>query len=188
MRIYRFIGATALVLGTCLGMSAATLTECPAATIAGSVYAGCNFAISANSDGSFSTAVDTTQPFFGGEDNYAGFTNKTSHAISSLTIDGQGVAIFGFDGDGPGLFPGPTGYEGPNNTFSNISSDATMGTVNFTKPIAAGASTYFFLEETINFNKPPTGGGGATPEPATLGLMGASFLGLGCYMARRRRA
>ncbi|MDQ2710814.1 MAG: PEP-CTERM sorting domain-containing protein [Acidobacteriota bacterium] len=184
MRIHSFIGATAIVLGTCFGMSAATLTECPAATIAGSVYTGCNFAISANSDGSYSTGVDMTQPFFGGEDNYAGFINNTSHAISSLTINGQGVAIFEFDGDGPGLFKGATGYEGPDNTFSNISADTTTGTVNFTTPIAAGASTYFFLEETINFNKPPVGG---TPEPATLGLMGASLFGLGCYMARRSK-
>jgi hypothetical protein len=186
MRLLTIFRTGILVTGCCLGLSAATtLTECPANTVAGSAYTGCNFAIIANSNGTFTTLVDTTQPFFGGEDNYAGFLNNTSHTISSVNINGQGTAIFGFDGDGPALFPGTTGYEGPDNTFGNISTDLTIGTVFFTTPIAPGASTYFFLEEAINPTTPPIAG---SPEPASVALLGSGILGIGLAAIRRRRA
>ncbi len=186
MKFTQLLQVAALsTIGGCFSLSAAPLTACPAGNIGGSNYTGCNFLITQNSDGTYTTTVDTSQPFFGGEDNYAGFQNNTSSPVSSLTINGQGTLIFGFDGDGPTLFPGTTGYEGPNNTFSNISSDLTIGTVNFITPIAPGGSTYFFLEEAINPSTPPVGG---APEPASLSLMGSGFLGLGYYLLRRKRA
>ncbi len=187
MKICRPIQIAAFLIVSSYAVSAVTLTQCPPATITGSTYTGCNFLITQNADNSFTTAVDTTQPFFGGEDNYGGFQNNTSHSVSSLVINGQGTTLFAFDGDGPTAITAatPTGYEGPNNTFGSISSDYTTGTVLFTTPIAPGASEYFYLEEAVNPSKPPVGGN--TPEPATLGLMGTSLLGFGCYALRRKR-
>jgi len=47
--------------------------------------------------------------------------------------------------------PDPNGsdYQGPNNTFSNISADTTSGDVNFDSPIVPGGSSYFSLEESL---------------------------------------
>jgi hypothetical protein len=47
--------------------------------------------------------------------------------------------------------PDPNGsdYEGPDNTYSNISADTTSGDVNFTRPLNPGQSTYFSLEEDL---------------------------------------
>jgi hypothetical protein len=61
--------------------------------------------------------------------------------------------LFAFDGDGACNFfklggCGPTGYEGPNNTFTGISPDFTTGTVHFTNPIRPGGSTWFAMEGT----------------------------------------
>jgi hypothetical protein len=91
-------------------------------------------------------------------------------------FDGDGICTFatggfsatngttgtGYAGDGycnssqlQGLDPGnsadPLGsdYQGPDNTFSNISDDLTSGQVNFDAPLAPGASTYFSLEEAL---------------------------------------
>ena len=186
MKFFKLLPATLVLIGAGLSASAATLTQCPASNVAGSAYTGCNFLITENANGSYTTTVDATQPFFGGEDNYAGFQNNTNHTVSSLVINGNGTDIFGFDGDGPTPITAttPTGYEGPNNTFSNYSS-GTIGTVNFTVPIAPGGSTYFYMEDAINPSMPPIGG---TPEPATLYLLGMSFVGLGGYALQRKRA
>jgi hypothetical protein len=54
---------------------------------------------------------------------------------------------------------GPTTYEGPNTSFSNISPDTTTGTVNFTGGLAAGATAYFSLEDKL------TGASFTTPTP-----------------------
>ncbi len=186
MNLTKLIPAALVFIGGSLAASAATLTQCPAGNIAGSDYTGCNFLITQNSNGSYTTTVDATQPFFGGEDNYAGFQNNTNHSVSSLVINGNGTTLFAFDGDGPSAISAtkPTGYEGPNNTFSNYA-NGIVGTVNFTTPIAPGGSAYFFLEESFPASNPPVGG---TPEPATLYLLGGSFLGLGGYALQRKRA
>lgn len=189
MKLLKSLQVAAIFITGAYAASAATLTQCPAGSIAGSAYTGCNFLITQNANNTYTTTVDTTQPFFGGEDNYGGFQNNTTHTVSSLVINGNGTALFGFDGDGPTAITTttPTGYEGPNNTFGNISPDQTTGTVLFTTPIAPGGSAYFFLEESISASSPPTGGGG-TPEPATLGLMGMTALGAGVYALRRKRS
>jgi hypothetical protein len=53
-------------------------------------------------------------------------------------------------GAGPtGADPNGSDYEGPDNTFSNISADTASGDVNFTSPINPGGSSYFSLEESL---------------------------------------
>ncbi len=51
--------------------------------------------------------------------------------------------------------PDPNGsdYEGPNNTFSNISTDTESGNVDFTNGVAPGQSTYFSLEDSLAPNQ-----------------------------------
>jgi hypothetical protein len=57
-------------------------------------------------------------------------------------------------GAGPtGADPNGSDYEGPNNTFSNISADTDSGDVNFTNGVNPGQSTYFSLEESLAPNQ-----------------------------------
>ena len=76
-------------------------------------------------------------------------------------VGGAGEPPAGYTGDQyctpaqllgvPGLGgPEPLGpdYEGPDNTFSNISADMDSGDVNFTNGLTTGQSTYFSLEDT----------------------------------------
>jgi hypothetical protein len=124
----------------------------------------------------------------GSDDQLVGFTNNTSGSISSITLNGNGQDIFGFDGDGIDAYGAPgntmdnTGYGGPNAYFTNYLADDTMGTVNFVSPIAPGGFAYFSLEEPFSASTPITGtpGGptGVTPEPGTLMLFGTGALGL----------
>ncbi len=103
-----------------------------------------------------------------GEDTLIGIQNNSSGTLTSITLS-SAVTAFGFDGDGPcdfgkanyggstqDCFGGQFGYEGPNNTFSNISNNKMSGTVNFFTPcdgecdptpgIGSGVSTWFALE------------------------------------------
>ena len=137
-------------------------TQCP------DVYldTGCQYLIDVttgtNAGQQATVYVDSNQPLIdGSEDTLVGVQNDSSAAVSTLYIgvDGSGDNDFGFDGDGlcnasPPVpagcpFPGPagytpTGYEGPNNTFTATSSDS--GTVSFTTPIPKGGNAYFSLE------------------------------------------
>ena len=51
--------------------------------------------------------------------------------------------------------PDPNGsdYQGPDNTYSNISTDTDSGDVNFTNGVAPGQSTYFSLEDSLTPNE-----------------------------------
>ena len=124
------------------------------------------------------TAYDTN---IGAEDSLIGVVNDSSHPVPSIQLSSSDQPIFGFDGDGictftvggtnagqPGGFPAgaycsqsqlggtdPQDYQGPNNTFSNISSDGMSGNVNFNTPLQPQDETYFSLEEPLsscNFN------------------------------------
>ena len=106
-------------------------------------------------------------PYDGIDDTLVGIVNSSKIPIASvvLTSGVGGSDIFGFDGDGIcGISPntglpyvpappacpyGPTGYEGPGVSFSNISADQTTGTVTFTPPIAPGGTAYFSLENSL---------------------------------------
>jgi len=139
------------------------------------------------SQGCASVSFTGQGPYDSIEDTLVGFVNNGNLPISSLVLKSSTTA-FGFDGDGIcGLDPntnqpfnpappacsfGPTGYEGPGVSFSNISPDATTGTVNFSPPIPPGGTAYFSLEESltqatacssvINGSVPKPAGGGTT--------------------------
>ncbi len=57
-------------------------------------------------------------------------------------------------GQPQGIDPNGSDYQGPDNTFSLISSNQQTGSVNFNTPLAPnGGSTYFSLEETLTSNQ-----------------------------------
>lgn len=125
---------------------------------------GCAVLITVNPNGTVSVAVDPNPPndgpYDGADDTLVGIQNNAPFSVAAINLSSATKAIFGFEGDGictvtpaaPGCSPaafGPTGYEGPNNTFSNISADQKSGTVNFTTPLPPGGSAYFALEDTL---------------------------------------
>ncbi|MHB8511957.1 MAG: choice-of-anchor P family protein [Actinomycetota bacterium] len=118
----------------------------------------CELLIVFNADGSVGTYDNPALgPYDGIEDTLIGVENDTSAPISSVNLTSTTDA-FGFDGDGlcsyavPGCPFGTTGYEGPGTSFTNISSNATSGTLNFTGGLAAGSHTYFSLEEHVGLS------------------------------------
>jgi hypothetical protein len=98
--------------------------------------------------------------------------NLSSHPLSSLNLSSD-TNLFGFDSDGlctvspsPASCPfGPTGYEGPDTSFSNINVSGSGGTVNFTGSLSPGATTCFSLEEALTAGQVFSGG----PTPAEQG-------------------
>jgi hypothetical protein len=177
--------AAMLVLG--VFSTAVAVAQCPAFGVA----TDCTTLITVGSGGSLTAVAGPGGlTYDGSDDQLVGFTNNSSSSISSIFLNGNGNPIFGFDGDGIDTFgaPGsdPTGYGGPDSTFSSISLDATMGVVNFTTPIAPGGFTYFSLEEPFTEGS-ITGnpGGAATPEPSTLLLFGTGVLGLAARFRSR---
>lgn len=102
------------------------------------------------------------------EDTLVGVQNNSGASLNSMILTSPDTVfggLFGFDFDGPcvfnandcfGLAATRTGYEGPVNTFSNISADRTSGMINFTAPIPNGGSTWMALEGTPASLTPPT--------------------------------
>jgi len=144
--------------------AAPLFTQCPPT----GADTGCAILIVFNADGSTSVKTDPSQPpYDNSEDTLIGVQNNSTSPRASVDLTGT-AAPFGFDGDGicAGLTPptpagcpfGPTGYEGPNTSFSNISADFNSGRVNFTGGLKGGASTYFSLEGVVTAgNIHPTG-------------------------------
>jgi len=168
-----------------------------------------------NANGSFTTApLSGEGPYDASEDTLYGIVNNGPDPLFSINLTGV-VGLFGFDGDGvcsgagfsaphPACSGGdPTGYGGfvsstqspvlsgaaNNVTFSNISVNASTGTVNFTGGIPVGGSAWFSLEETVGAAGPPViGGPTAVPEPATFGLLGLGLVGLRKLRRRESRS
>ena len=101
--------------------------------------------------GSLRFLTDPTQgPYDGSEDTLVAVQNNSTKSVTAIPLHGF-QAILGFDGDGlaganphpPGAPFGPTGYEGPGTSFSNISPDSRSGIVHFNPPIPPGGSAYF---------------------------------------------
>src|SRR6266481_216071 len=116
---------------------------------------GCSVLITFQKDGKPRVDTDPSQgPFDGIEDTSVGIQNNSNRPIFSISLKGSTI-IFGFDGDGlcganprPGGCPfGPTGYEGPGVSFTNISSNRASGTASFAGGIKKGGSAFFSLEE-----------------------------------------
>jgi hypothetical protein len=165
---------------------------------------GCSQLVVAQPNGSFVVQADPNAPasgYDGSEDTLIGFLNKSGHAVSSVSLDSPSNTIFGFDSDGicdPSSWPsaptiapsncpstqgfGPTGYEGPGNHFSNISSNLLTGQLVFATPVRSGGSAYFALEEALQAGQLLSGQGGhpVVSKPVVLGKI-AGF-NLGCTL------
>ncbi len=128
-------------------------TQCPAV----GQDTSCAILLVIDADGSLRVRTDSSQgPFDGIEDTLIGVQNNSNTTVFSIPLSST-IDLFGFDGDGlcsasphPSGCPfGPTGYEGPGVSFTNISADRTSGVVNFAGGIPPGGSAYFSLEERI---------------------------------------
>ena len=165
------------------------LAQCPAV----GADAGCGLVINIGSGGTL-TITATGQPPFDSftDDTLIGVTNNSGLLVTSINLSGGLIPIFAFDGDGLCTFGvsgcpfGSTGYEGPMTSFSNINGSQTAGTVNFTGGgLANNTSTYFSLEG--NLKSSDITGFNPVPEPASLILLGSSFIIAGGFLRRRRR-
>ncbi|HEV3199692.1 MAG TPA: BACON domain-containing carbohydrate-binding protein, partial [Bryobacteraceae bacterium] len=144
-----------LALAACVPSHAQSplFTQCPHIGLS----TGCAYLVVVM-DGATNVLADPSQiPFDAGDDTLVGVQNSSSTPIASLPLNGGGMAIFAFNMDGicsggivpppPGTCPfGPTGYEGPGTSFTNISADQTTGTVVFSPPIPPGGHAYFSLD------------------------------------------
>jgi hypothetical protein len=146
-----------VLIGGASSASAALFPQCPPIGLDD----GCGVLITVNPDGTGSVTSDPAQPpYEGSEDALVGLQNNSSGTVSSVDLSAT-TDIFGFDGDGlcapnapnpsPSACPfGPTGYEGPGTSFSNINTtDFTSGTVNFSPVVGPNGSAYWSLEEAI---------------------------------------
>jgi PEP-CTERM motif len=174
---------------------------CPAIGYA----SGCNIIITFGAGGSISTVLGDPNAYDGLEDQLVGVVNNSGSTLSSISLTGSD--IFGFDGDGagePGVFCtvdltggthgclaggtfGPSGYEGPNTSFTVT--DFDNGKVNFTGGLASGSTAWFSLEEPASLQGLVVGGGGGggtgVPEPSSILLLGSGLVSL-FGLARRR--
>ena len=144
-----------LALAACIPASAQAppFNQCPHVGLS----TGCAYLVVVM-DGASNVLSDASQPPYDGvDDTLVGVQNSSSNSIASLPLNGSGMAILAFNGSGicaagivpapPGACPfGPTGYEGPGTSFTNVSADQTSGTVTFSPPIPPGGHAYFSLE------------------------------------------
>ena len=170
-------------------------TQCPPTGL----NTGCEFLVSLNPNNTISIAMDpnipNNGPYGGSDDTLVGVQNNSALTLKSLLVSSS-LAIFAFDGDGPCTqTPGPTncssdpsGYAGPNISFSNINAAKTAGTVNFNPGLAPGASGYFALEEALQTAQlSVTVGSTVVPEPASIALLSPGLLFLAGLAFRRGR-
>jgi hypothetical protein len=123
------------------------------------------FIITFGPNGAITTTKTGQGPFDGSEDTYVGVRNLANSGITVTQIHvTSSLDIFSFDDDGvgsqdnspaiPGGPFGPTTYEGPGTSFSNINNAETAGNVNFKDTNGAGLQpgfqAFFSLEEAPN--------------------------------------
>jgi hypothetical protein len=158
--------------------------ECPSLGLS----PDCSVVITINADGSNTITLTGIGPYDGAEDSLVGVVNNGLTPLMSLFLSGND--IFGFDGDGAGLLAaggpfGPTGYEGPNTSFSVVNNDS--GTVFFTGGLPSGGIAWFSLEEDLSAAGVPITIG-AVPEPTTWMTMLLGFGAIGGAVRFRRRS
>jgi len=157
------VGIAAILTASTAGAAPTPFSQCPAI----GADTKCGTLITINPDGSATVTTSGQPPYDLSEDTLIGVQNNSSRTLANLPLKGT-TAPFGFDGDGlctasgaPAGCPfGPTGYEGPHTSFSNISTDLNSGTVNFTGGLAPTKSAYFSLEGDVGANLhvgPPPG-------------------------------
>jgi Domain of unknown function (DUF6531) len=154
-------------------MPTAPFTECPAV----GVDTSCGLLIEVTSSGTTIYGDPTQGPYDGADDTLIGVLNSSGSAVGQLTLSSN-TPSFGFDGDGicSGFYTlsscpfGPTGYEGPGTSFSNISAGGTGGVVTFSGGIAPGGTAYFSLEEPLNASSVVTGGPSTAEQGGAPGL------------------
>lgn len=207
-----FLGIICLAFGVAsvFATPAPPFTECPAV----GQDTSCGLLIIFNAGGSASIFADSSQGAFNpnGDDTLIGALNSSGSTVASTTITGTDVVdnlpAFLFDGGGLcgfGISPqpcspanpfDPTGYGGPGISFTNMSSDLTMGTVVFGNGLANGQSAYFSLEGILTASNvsatwaAASSGAQPTPEPASLLLFGTGLAVLGlagmrCWRSRK---
>ena len=178
---------------------------------------GCNTLVTVASNGSMSVSVVNTNPYDGSDDNLVGVVNNGTTPLTQLTLSGSGIS--GWEGDGICAFAAggiagdtwtgqsssyctssalsgtdPQDYYGPNMTFTNFSTGNAV-TVVFSPALAAGATSFFSLEQapssalqvTGGPTPTPTSAPSPTPAPASIWLIAIGFCAVGGYYLNRTR-
>ncbi len=157
---------------------------------------GCSELIVIPAKGLPTVQVDPAAPpagYDGSEDTLIGVQNNSGKTVNSLNLASATQSIMGFDQDGlcsPSQWPsapsttppgcpvindpsgrgfGPTGYEGPNTSFSNISANEQTGTLNFIGGLPTGQTRYFALEEALTAGQLRSSNSGPAPGPVSVG-------------------
>lgn len=178
------LNAIAAAAAACVFAAPAQGATCPAF----GADTDCGYLITINPDGSITAGPTAQGPYDGSEDTLVGVINNSPTPLTTLTLSGSN--IFGFDGDGESSYTGtsygPTGYEGPNTSFTIV--DPNNGSVDFTNGgvMGNGGTAWFTLEENL---ASITGGvnviTGGVPEPSTWAMMLLGFGAVGFAMRKR---